>query len=156
MSNTEQRYTMFINTTVEDCWNAITNPEFSRQYWAGHANTSDWQKDSVWQHEDTKDNNNVRVTGRVLESVPHKRLVISWHAPGNEGDVSKVTFEMQTISNLVRLDVVHDGFKQDSEMAGAVSKGWPAVLCSMKTYLETGTGLDLVAVFGANCAGKAA
>ena len=154
MTNSEQHYTMFINTTPEKCWEAITNPEFSRQYWGGHANVSDWKPGAVWQHEDTKSDNSVRVTGKVLESNPPKRLVISWFSPDNEADVSEVIFTIEPVLNLVRLDVTHHKFTADSTMAGAVAGGWPAVLCSLKTYLETGTGFDLMAIFGGGCGGK--
>ncbi len=154
MTKTEQHYTLFINTTAEKCWKAITNPEFSRQYWGGHANISDWKEGSRWQHEDTNSGNAVRVAGKVLESNPPKRLVISWFSPDNEADVSEVIFTIEPVQNLVRLDVTHHKFTPDSAMAGAVANGWPAVLCSLKTYLETGTGFDLMAIFGRGCGSK--
>lgn len=154
MTNTKQHYTLFINTTPEKCWEAITNPEFSRQYWGGHANVSNWQKGSSWQHEDTNDGNAVRVAGKVLESEPPKRLVISWFSPNKQDDVSEVLFTIEPIQDLVRLDVTHHKFNADSTMADAVANGWSAVLCSLKTYLETGTGFDLMAVLGDKCASK--
>lgn len=157
MANTEQHYTMFINATPEKCWEAITNPEFSRQYWGGHANISDWKEGSGWQHEDTRGGNAVRVTGKVLESNPPKRLVISWFSPNNEADVSKVTFEIEPMKGIVRLDVTHNEFKTDSTMASGVAKGWPLVLSSLKTFLETGKGIDVMAVLGDSaCGNKAA
>lgn len=154
MSNTEQHYTLFINTTPEKCWEAITNPEFSRQYWGGHGNVSDWKQGSSWQHEDTNNGNAVRVAGKVLESNPPKRLVISWFSPDNEADISEVVFDIEPIQNLVKLHVTHHKFTADSAMAGHVANGWPAVLCSLKTYLETGAGFDLMAIFGGKCGGK--
>jgi uncharacterized protein YndB with AHSA1/START domain len=156
MTNTEQHYTMFIETTPEKCWEAITNPEFSSQYWGGHANRSDWKKGSAWQHEDTNNANAVRIAGKVLESNPPKRLVVSWFSPDNEADVSKLTFEIEAVQNVVKLNVIHNEFKADSVMAGNVANGWPAVLCSLKTYLETGKGFDLMAIFGGGCGSKAA
>jgi len=74
MSNTELVYTTYIKTTPEKLWAAITNPEFARQYWGGHVNISDWKKGSTWRHENTNDNNAVRVKGKVLESTPPKIL----------------------------------------------------------------------------------
>ena len=127
----------------EKLWAAIPNPEFARQYWGGHVNISDWKKGSTWRHEYTEENNRVRVMGEVLESTPPKRLVITWFAPDNEADVSTVTFDIKPVKDLVRLDVVHS--KLSADMARKVSGGWPLVLSSMKSYLETGKGLDIFA-----------
>lgn len=154
MTKTEQHYTMFIETTPEKCWEAITNPEFSRQYWGGHANCSDWKKGSAWQHEDTNNANTVRIAGKVLESNPPKHLVLSWLSPENEDDISEVIFDIEPIQNLVKLQVTHHKFTGDSVMADHVANGWPAVLCSLKTYLETGIGFDLMAIFEGKCGGK--
>lgn len=139
-------YTTYIKTTPDKVWAAITNPEFARQYWGGHVNVSDWKKGSVWQHEDTSDNNTLRVKGKVLESTPPKRLVLSWFAPGDEADSSKVTLEITPVEGMVRLDVIHGEFKPESVMAGKVSKGWPLVLSSMKSFLETGKAIDITAI----------
>jgi uncharacterized protein YndB with AHSA1/START domain len=156
MTKTEQHYTLFIETTPEKCWEAITNPEFSRQYWGGHANVSDWKQGSRWQHEDTNNANVVRIAGKVLESHPPRRLVVSWFSPENEADISEVVFTIEPVQNIVRLDVTHHKFKPDSTMADAVANGWPAVLCSLKTYLETGNGFDLMALFDGKCGGRGA
>jgi uncharacterized protein YndB with AHSA1/START domain len=149
-------YTSFIQTTPEKLWAAITNPEFSRQYWGGHANVSDWTVGASWQHEDTNDGNAVRIAGKVLEYDPPKRLVISWYSPNDEADISKVTFIIDPYDGAVRLDVIHDDFKVDSKMAEHVSNGWPLVLSSMKTYLETGKGIDVMRVFKGGCGNKEA
>lgn len=151
MTQTDLVYTVFIKTTPEELWKAITHPEFCRQYWGGHANISDWKVGSDWEHHDTNDQNAVRVTGKVLESSPPRRLVISWFSPGEQTDVSKVTFEIESVANLVRLDVTHNEFRDHSAMAGNVAKGWPVVLSSMKSFLETGDGLDMMAILKGDC-----
>jgi hypothetical protein len=56
---------------------------------------------------------------------------------------SRVTFEIEPNENGVRLCVTHDELQAGSGMATGVSWGWPLVLSSMKSYLETGTGFDL-------------
>ena len=136
-------YTTFIRTTPKKLWAAITKPEFTRQYWAGLANVSDWKKGSPWQHVTKGDKPEVWVTGKVVECTPPKRLVLSWADPDALADKSRVTFEIEAIEDLVCLTVTHDKFKTGSSMVGKVSGGWPRVLSSMKSFLETGKGLNV-------------
>jgi len=147
MTKPDQIYTSYIKTTPEKLWAAITNPEFTRQYWGGHANVSEWKKGATWEHQDTS-NKLVRVAGVVLEYTPYTRLALSWASPSDTGDVSTVTFELEEIKDVVRLDVTHGNFTADSTMAGNVSKGWPLVLSSLKSFLETGTPMDIMAIKG--------
>ena len=134
-------YETYIRTTPKKLWAAITKPEFTRQYWAGLANVSDWKKGSKWEHA-TKDNE-VWVTGKVLECVPPKRLVLSWADPDDLADKSRVTFEIEPAKDMVCLKVTHDNLKAGSKMLRGVSWGWPRVLSSMKSFLETGKGLNI-------------
>ncbi len=149
MTKPELVYTTYIRTTPEKLWNAITNPEFTRQYWGGNVNVSDWKPGSKWQHVTSDEQRLVRVVGKVEESVPPKRLVLTWAEPGNEADVSRVTFEIEPVQDAVRLDVIHGDFKPGSDMINKVSGGWPRVLSSLKSFLETGKALDV-----ANCGSK--
>ncbi|HWB07003.1 MAG TPA: SRPBCC family protein [Verrucomicrobiales bacterium] len=138
-------YTTFIRTTPKKLWAAITKPEFTRQYWAGIDNVSDWKRGSKWEHIGGDKEREVWITGKVLESTPPKRLVLTWADPDEPGDVSRVTFEIEAIKDQVCLTVTHGNFKADSKMAGKVSWGWPRVLSSMKSFLETGKGLNVFA-----------
>lgn len=142
MSNPEQVYTIYIKTTPEKLWEAITNPEFTRQYWAGHDNISEWRKGSPWKHVE-RGTQAVRIVGEVVESIPHERLVLTWADPSNTSDVSRVTFEIEARSDAVRLNVIHGDFKAGSTMAGKVANGWPRLLSSLKSFLETGNALDV-------------
>jgi uncharacterized protein YndB with AHSA1/START domain len=152
MSKPDFVYTTYIKTTPEKLWDAITNPEFTRQYW-GFENRSDWQVGSKWEHVNPKDQD-VYVEGEVLESNPPKRLVFSWVDPDDRQDVSGVIFEISTYGEMVCLEVTHGNFTPDSEMAGKVVKGWPRVLSSLKTYLETGASMEAW-IRGEACASKA-
>ena len=138
-------YETYIRTTPKKLWTAITKPEFTRQYWAGLANVSDWKKGSTWQHVTKDAKPEIYIIGKVLECTPSKRLVLSWADPEDLADKSRVTFEIEPMKELVRLTVTHDQFKAGSPMAGKVSWGWPRVLSSMKSFLETGEGLDVFA-----------
>lgn len=155
MSNPDFIYTTYIKTTPEKVWAAITNSEFRRQYWVSGI-VSDWKKGSRWQQIAQGDEKIVSVEGEVLESDPPRRLVLTWAAPSNPMDTSKVTFTIDAIDDMVRLNVVHGGFKSDSEMAGKVAIGWPRVLSSLKTLLETGKALDTWAGHDSTCAVTAA
>jgi uncharacterized protein YndB with AHSA1/START domain len=143
MKNPKQVYTTFIRSTPKKTWDAITKPEFSRQYWAGIGNVSDWKKGSKWEHVAKGDE--VWITGQVVESKPAKRLVLTWADPDDLKDKSRVTFEIEKIEDQVCLTVTHDKFKDGSKMAGKVAWGWPRVLSSMKSFLETGNGLNVFA-----------
>jgi uncharacterized protein YndB with AHSA1/START domain len=143
MTKPELIYTTYIRTTPEKLWNAITNPEFARQYWGGNENVSDWKPGSNWMHVTGDAERLIRVTGKVVESVPPKRLVLTWADPANEADVSCVTFEIEPVDDTVRLDVIHGDFQPGSDMVNKVSGGWPRVLSSLKSFLETGHALSI-------------
>ncbi len=134
-------YKTYIRSTPEKTWDALTQPEFTRQYWGGNSNTSDWQKGSQWQH--VNKDNETWVMGEVVESMRPKRLVVTWTDPDDRQDISRVTYEIEPLEDMVCLTVTHDDFKAGSEMPGKVSKGWPLVLASLKSFLETGTGLKV-------------
>ncbi len=151
MSKTELVYTTYIKTTPEKLWKAITTPEFAKQYWGGMVNVSDWKEGSKWEHQDTGNSNETKLVGEVKESKPGERLVLSWSAPDNIENASTVTFDIMTVEGGVRLDVVHSDLEIGSGMHGGVSKGWPLVLSNMKTYLEGGEPMDIMAILKGGC-----
>ena len=136
-------YATYIRTTPKKLWAAITKPEFTRQYWAGLANISDWKKGSSWQHVTKGKKPEIYITGKVLECIPPKHLVLTWADPDDLADQSRVTFEIEAMKDATCLTVTHGNFKAGSTMAGKVSWGWPRVLSSLKSFLETGKGLNI-------------
>lgn len=144
-------YTTYIRSTPEKIWQAITTPEFCRQYW-GNANISTWEKGADWKHM-SNDGKDVKIMGKVIESNPPTRLVTTWASPENPSDVSQVAYDISVVDDLVRLDVTHTSLSE--EMARGVSRGWPLVLSSMKSFLETGIAIDIMAIKG-GCGQKAA
>jgi uncharacterized protein YndB with AHSA1/START domain len=144
-------YVTYIATTPEQVWDALTNTDVAREYWVGpgggcsRVNVSDWQPGSTWEHQRTDETRAVDVVGKVLESAPPRRLVISWARPAEADDESKhsrVTFEIESLRDgLVRLTVLHEDLERDLPMLAGVSNGWPSVLSNLKTLLETGRPL---------------
>lgn len=139
-------YVTYILSTPEKVFEAITKPEIARRYW-GHENVSDWKPGSRWQHCRDDEERTVDVVGEVVEVAAPNRLVITWAGASQASDpeqYSRVTFEIgQEADGRVRLTVSHDELEAGSGMAAGISKGWPLVLSSLKSYLETGQGFDL-------------
>jgi uncharacterized protein YndB with AHSA1/START domain len=135
-------YVSYIGSTPEKVWDALINPEITRQYWMNIKNVSDWKVGSRWQHCDYDNPSNLRIVGKVIECNPPQRLVVSWVPPaeeGNEAKTSRVSFDIEPFKEgVVRLTVTHDELEPDSEMLHSVSFGWPAVISALKTLLETG------------------
>jgi uncharacterized protein YndB with AHSA1/START domain len=139
-------YVTYIHTTPDAVWQAIIDPEMTKSYWGLARNRSQWTPGAPWQHEDYEDAGTVRVTGTVLECDPPRRLVLSWVHPedaGNAAKTSRVTFDIEPYMEAVRLTVTHDELEPGSSMFSGISAGWPAVLSSLKTLLETGAALPM-------------
>jgi uncharacterized protein YndB with AHSA1/START domain len=144
---TQFLYVTYIRATPEKVYAAITQPEVARRYW-GHENVSDWTPGSTWSHVRADDGRKVQVTGKVVEAKPAEKLVITWVNPDRVEEpaaYSRVTFEIEPYENMVRLTVTHDELEAGGSMAAGVSKGWPVVLSSLKSFLETGQSLDVFA-----------
>jgi DNA-binding transcriptional ArsR family regulator/uncharacterized protein YndB with AHSA1/START domain len=157
MDKPEFVYTTYISTTPERLWQALTEPAFTKRYWETTF-TTEWTAGSPM----TWDNHGVVLTDPeqvVVESDPYRRLSYTWHSFTPElgerfgwdaallGTLaaeprSTVTFDIEPAGQgVVKLTVVHDGFPAGSTIAEMVSGGWPAVIASLKTLLETGEPL---------------
>lgn len=140
-------YVTYIRSTAEKVFEAITQPGIARRYW-GHENVSDWLPGSAWQHVRAGEPHTVELVGKVVESVPPTRLVITWANASQSDDpgaYSRVTFDIVSYEDMVRLTVTHDELEAGSGMANGIQKGWPIVLSSLKSLLETGQGMDVFA-----------
>ena len=140
-------YVTYIRSTPEKVFEAITKPEIARRYW-GHENVSDWQPGSAWEHVRADEQRTVNVLGKVVEVVPPTRLVITWASPSQADDpasYSRVRFDVEAYQEMVRLTVTHDELEAGSGMAKGIQQGWPIVLSSLKSLLETGQGIDVFA-----------
>src|SRR5262249_5203268 len=111
MSKAKFVYVIYIHTTAEKVWNALIDPEMTKDYWGLARNRS------------------------VLESDRPRRLVLTWAHPDDAGDApktSRVSFDIDPFMGSVRLTVTHEELEPDSAMLHGISAGWPAVLSSMK------------------------
>lgn len=140
-------YVTYIRSTPEKVFEAITRPEIARRYW-GHENVSDWKRGSDWQHVRADEQRTLQLVGKVVETTPPTRLVISWANASQAADpeaYSRVSFDIVPYEDMVRLTVTHDELEAGSGMANGIQKGWPIVLSSLKSLLETGEGMDVFA-----------
>ncbi|WP_245580165.1 ArsR/SmtB family transcription factor [Arthrobacter castelli] len=132
-------YVTYIRASAEQVWQALTDADLTARYW-GHANISDWQPGSTWEHRRVDGSGVIDVTGQVVEAEPPTRLVITFDdAPDPESprEPSVVTFLVEPHQDIIRLTVTHENLPTQ-EMLNGISDGWPAVLANLKSLLETG------------------
>jgi uncharacterized protein YndB with AHSA1/START domain len=136
-------YVTYVSTSPEKLWNALIDPKITARYWQ-HVNESDWQPGSKWEHRGADEERTLRLVGKIIESSPPRRLVLTWAFPADEAREekhSRVTFEIEPIGDVVRLTVTHDRLEPGSEMLEGITEGWPKVLSSLKSLLEVGRPL---------------
>jgi uncharacterized protein YndB with AHSA1/START domain/DNA-binding transcriptional ArsR family regulator len=133
-------YVTYIRASAQQVWQALTDADLTTRYW-GHANVSDWQPGSGWEHRRADGSGQVDAVGKVIESEPPTRLMITFE---DSLDVSRepsvVTFLVEPHHDIVRLTVTHENLPNRAMLDG-ISTGWPAVLANLKSLLETGETL---------------
>jgi len=139
-----QVYELFIRTTPEKLWQALTDGQVTKKYFFAEEIHSDWKRGSEWYS--TSPEGRRDVDGKVLECDPPRRLVMTWHVlydPALSNEVSKVTYLIEKRGEMCKLSVTHD-LSDAPKTAGHVSKdGWQWVLSSLKSLLETGQPLPM-------------
>lgn len=157
MNDDSFRYQIYIDTTPKRLWRALTDPAKTKRWW-DISFVTDWKVGSEMAvkmgHLTIHDAEQV-----VLESTSPTRLSYTWHtftpewaAAHGYSEVdrlkfaneprSKVAFDIEKVNGVVQLTVLHDGFVSESVVHQAIREGWPPLLSSLKTYLETGEPLD--------------
>jgi uncharacterized protein YndB with AHSA1/START domain len=138
----EKVFEIYIKTTPERLWEAITDPELRRRYSFGIGVESDWTPGSRYEGI-TPAAPTAMVEGENIEVDPPRRLVQSFNALWSDEikaeGTSRVTWEIEQVEDSCRLTVVHDQLSDgaNSELFG----GWPMILSGLKTLLETGENL---------------
>jgi uncharacterized protein YndB with AHSA1/START domain len=138
----EKVYEIYIKTTPERLWEAITDSELRQRYTFGVGIASDWTPGS--RYEAVHPGAGVAISeGENLEVDPPRRLVQSftalWSDEAKSEGSSRVTWEIEPVGDSCRLTVTHDQLREGAnpELYG----GWPQILSGLKTLLETGEQL---------------
>lgn len=143
-------YASYIRTTPEKLWQALTSGDFSEKYWFGFRFEVE-----------LKAGGTVRIlppkgmeahgdhAGEVLVCEPYRKLVYTWNprdkpelASKRDG-LSRVTYELTPMGRHVRFRLIHENLlpediERDPNTFRGINNGWPAIICSLKSLLETG------------------
>ena len=142
MGKPEFVYVSYIETTPAKLWEALTSSEFSKRYWWDTSVVSDWKVGSPFS---LVLNGKTTDVGEILEADPPRRLCYSFRHILNEAArnerPSRVTFVLEPHGKLVKLTLMHEDFAENSVILDGISKGWPAIMSSLKSLLETGQPL---------------
>jgi uncharacterized protein YndB with AHSA1/START domain len=144
MPRPEFVYVTYIASTPEKLWEALTSSDFTRRYWFDTELQSDWKVGSpvaLVMNGVTTDR------GEILEADRPRRLSYSFRHVQNEGlskePPSRVVFNLEKHDALVKLTLTHENFAAGSELLDGISRGWPAIMSSLKSLLESGTALAI-------------
>jgi uncharacterized protein YndB with AHSA1/START domain len=144
MADSRFVYVTYIRTTPEKLWQALIDPELTRRYWVETWQESEWKPGSSWRL--MIPDGRVGDSGEILEIEPGRRLVLTWRnefkAELREESDSRLTYEIEQQGEAVKLTVIHESEKPGSKLIEAVSNGWPHILASLKSLLETDESLE--------------
>jgi uncharacterized protein YndB with AHSA1/START domain/DNA-binding transcriptional ArsR family regulator len=136
-------FQVYIRTTPEQLWQAITDPAFTRRYFHRSVVESSWRPGDDVRYFIGED---LVIAGEVLQAEPPRRLVTTWSFRRDprlrEDPPSRVTWEIEPRGETCKLTLVHDDFPFETETYRSIESGWPLVLSSLKSLLETGEGLE--------------
>ena len=144
MNNSRFVYVTYIRTTPEKLWKALINPEFTRRFWNETWQDCEWKPGATWRL--MIPDGRVADAGEVVEIEPQRRLALRWRNEFmpelREEGYSRMTYEIEKKGESVKLTVIHEMERGGSKLIDAVSGGWPMILSSLKSLLETGQALE--------------
>ena len=134
-------YEVYIAATPERVWRALTESEFTKQYYYGNTVESDWKPGSpmVYRNPDGTES----IECEVIEADPPRRLVHTFFFPGTEESPSRCTWSIEPRGDATLLTLTHDEFDGETATYRSVAHGWVPVLSGLKTLLETGKPLEI-------------
>jgi uncharacterized protein YndB with AHSA1/START domain len=143
MADSTFMHVTFIRTTIDKLWAALTEPEFTRQYWFAAVQDSAWTPGSSWELKFP--DGRVADNGEIVEIDPPRKLVLKWEHqlfPEMMGEgPSQLTYLLEEHGETVKFTLIHQHPKPDSKLIQGVSNGWPIILASLKSLLETGESI---------------
>lgn len=141
--NMERVFEIYIRTTAQRLWDAITDPDIRAKYHFGTLVTSDWATGSLWKQEAPGKFEGSLSEGEVLESEPPLRLIHTirslWSPEVEAEGANRVTWQIEEVGDSCRLVVTHDQLREGTNEQ--VYGGWPMILSGLKTWVETGETL---------------
>lgn len=141
MPELKHHYEVYIRTTPEALWNALTNGKVTPLYYYGAQLDTTLEPGSPFLYKHHEDASVVMISGEVLECVPHERLVHTFDFMKGDGP-STVSYEIEQMGDVCKLTLVHT-FKNEDDTFRSVRNGWNPILSGLKTWLETGKVLDI-------------
>jgi uncharacterized protein YndB with AHSA1/START domain len=138
-------YLIYIRTTAQELWRGLTAPEMTRQYWCETWQDCRWTVGAPWRL--MTPDGRVGDAGEVLEIEAEKRVVLSWRhelMPEFRAEgFSRCAILLEPHEGAMKLSLTHEIEKADSKLIAAFATGWPPILSSLKSLLETGESLEL-------------
>jgi len=140
MNKSEFVYVIYIRTTPERLWSALTSADFMKQYWFGMHFQTDWKSGSAWRL--VFSDGTVADSGEIVAVDPPRRMAFKWRndfRPELKAEgYGRCTIELEPSADSVKLSITHVMDRAQSQFIEAVSGGWPRILSNLKSLLETG------------------
>lgn len=138
-------YEIYIGASVSKVWKGLVDGEITRKYVYGTRFESKLKKGAPYAY--VGDGEFKVVDGEIVEIEPEKRLVMTWNAHWGDAvskdRASRVTYELSPAGGATKVRVVHDDFDGPTATYTESAQGWPLMLSSLKSILETGTPLPV-------------
>jgi uncharacterized protein YndB with AHSA1/START domain len=133
-------FDVYLRATPEEVWDALTSPQMVPRWRFGMTFQTDWESGSPLTSRSPDGE------GRVVRAVRGQRLTYDWtqtdQPEANGGHPSAVTFELTPMGEVTRLHVVHSDLELEGAFVKVVAPGWPMILSSLKSLIETGEPLS--------------
>jgi uncharacterized protein YndB with AHSA1/START domain/DNA-binding transcriptional ArsR family regulator len=146
MSSLKHVYQIYIRTTPERLWQALTDPALVQRYYFNSVVESSFRSGSPIAYRQA-DTGRLDIEGEIVEADPPRRLVhtfaVRWDPEIAADPPTRVTWEITRMGESCLLAVTHDGFASETATYHQTQGGWPMILSGLKTLLETGEALKI-------------